>query len=245
MLYELRDLASIEPNCSGKGILYWLGTNKGEEDYTNPYARDKIRVEPISKPGNPSLKSRGVNSNVSDFFEYRPRCSPSLRNGCAMLWCSLKRGESRHFNFVDVAVKPTHYSLRYGACFGMSDWNFEASVDGNSWDILHEARKDRHLLQPSREETENLAAVDDIADDDIVSIAEENFRRTWKVSSSSYYKYFRFASLTTEQLKALYESVWESDEVDPDGRVNFSTCLHGVGFELYGNVKSAKSKCDS
>jgi len=238
MLYELRDLASIEPNCSGKGILYWLGTNKGEEDYTNPYARDKIRVEPISKPGNPSLKSRGVNSNVSDFFEYRPRCSPSLRNGCAMLWCSLKRGESRHFNFVDVAVKPTHYSLRYGACFGMSDWNFEASVDGNSWDILHEARKDRHLLQPSLDEISQMQNVHNV--DELVSIAEENHRHTWKVDASSYYKYFRFAGLTTEQYETLYEGDVERT-FGPDGRIFRSPCLHGVGFELYGDVKAVKT----
>jgi hypothetical protein len=53
-------------------------------------------------------------------------------------------------------VKPTHFSIRYGQCFGMSDWNIEASVDAISWDILHEARKDRHLLCPSPEELDRI-----------------------------------------------------------------------------------------
>ena len=135
-------------------------------------------------------------------------------------------------------VKPTHYSLRYGRCYGMSDWNFEASVDGSSWDILHEARKDRHLLQPSEEEIGQISAEADPAD--YVSIAEERHRHTWKVSASSFYKYFRFASLTNEQREALYgRGVNAFGSVGPDGRILFSNCLHGVGFELYGNVKSA------
>jgi hypothetical protein len=239
MLYELRDLASIAPNGSGKGILYWLGTNKGEEDYMNPYSRDKIRIELISKPGKPMKEVQKMNSHVSAFFEHHPSCSPNFQNnGCAMLWCDLQCGDSRHFNFVDVAVRPTHYSLRYGCCYGMSDWNFEASVDGISWDILHEVRKDRHLLQPSDFEIEHLAA--EAENGDFVSVAEEYCRHTWKVDASSYYKYFRFASLTTEQLRVLYGTDEDgSDNLGPDGRVLFSRCLHGVGFELYGDVKSA------
>jgi len=39
-----------------------------------------------------------------------------------MLLCDF--GNKREFKFVDVMVKPTHYSLRYGQHTGMSDWNF-------------------------------------------------------------------------------------------------------------------------
>ena len=116
----------------------------------------------------------------------------------------------------------------------MSDWNFEASEDGASWDILHAARKDRHLLCPSYEEMQNLPTGDDV---DYVTIAEERLRHTWKVNSSSYYKYFRFVSLTNEKREALYGNA-RSSEKGSDGRRLFSRCLHGVGFELYGDVKS-------
>ena len=234
MLDELQILASIAPDASGKGILYWLGTNKGEEDYTNPYERDKIRLEPISDD---TTNYQRKTTKLSAFFEYRPSCTRTLENECGVVWCTTDNGESRQVNFVDVMVKPTHYSLRYGSCYGMSDWNFEASEDGVSWDILHEARKERHLLQPCRDEFGNLPTGDDA---DFVSIAEERHRHTWEVNSSSYYKYFRFVSLTREQREALYgRGIDGTRRPGPDGRRIFSRCLHGVGFELYGDVKSA------
>ena len=235
MLDELQGSACIAPNASGKGILYWLGTTRHKTEYQNPYKMNKIRVE----HANSNDAFRAANGDVSDFFEYRPLCSSFLANLCTMFWCDLQFGGSRYFYFVDVAVKPTHYSLRYGCCCGMSDWNFEASVDGSSWDILHKARKDRHLLQPSSDEFGNLPTDDDA---DFVAIAEERHRHTWEVSASSYYQYFRFVSLTKKQLtsKTLYGNANTFDE-GPTGRALFSECLHGVGFELYGDVKPAKT----
>jgi len=111
-------------------------------------------------------------------------------------------------------------------------------LDGVSWDILHEARKDRHILEPSQDQIENLPTGDDV---DFVSIAKKHHRHTWKVNALSYYQHFRFATPTYEELKALYESVFYSNASGPgpDGRMYFSFCLHGVGFELYGDVKSA------
>ena len=239
MLDELHASASISPSSSGKGILYWLGTSRHKTEYQNPYKMDKIRVEKRSSEVQHVVElvnpSTGTSSGVSAFFEYRPSCFPDLSNNCGMLWCDLKGGKSSQFTFVDVTVKPTHYSLRFGDCYGMSDWNFEASVDGASWDILHEARKDRHILNPYEEELERLPA--DIDKAGYVAIAEERLRHTWKVNSSSYYNYFRFVSLKREKLEELYESVYQRGEGGPDGRVNFSDCLHGVGFELYGDVK--------
>ena len=149
MLDELQVLASIAPNFPGKGILYWLGTSMHKKEYQNPYKMNEIRVETIFLHS--LQQSRPVHMNkVADFFQYRPSCEESngpraLESSCCMLWCHLDNGVSRQFNFGDVMVKPSHYSLRYAACHGMSDWNFEASVDGVSWDVLHKARKDRHL----------------------------------------------------------------------------------------------------
>jgi len=105
-----------------------------------------------------------------------------LENHYHMLSCGRGNGDSRQFNFVDVTVKRAHYSLRYGTCLGMSDWNFEASVDGVSWHILHEARQDRHLLEPSEEETGSLPVGDDV---NYVSMAEKRHRHTWSGNTCS------------------------------------------------------------
>lgn len=248
MLDKLQVLASIAPNASGKGILYWLGTSRHKGEYQNPYEMNEFRVAPI--PNVPLHE----NYNVSAFFEYRPPCEDSggdpviLDAVCDMLSCDLQNGGSRQFNFVDVAVKPTHYSLRYGSCSGMSDWNFEASVDGNSWDTLHEARKDRHLLCPCHDESSELYQVlgvndaDDADGAEVVSFAERHHRHIWAVNSSRYYEYFRFVGLTREQLNALYgNDVDGRATLGADGRILFSYCVHGVGFELYGDVKSVRT----
>jgi len=99
-------------------------------------------------------------------------------------------------------------------------------------------------LQPSDEEIRQLPDTDDT---DFVSIVEKRHRHTWKVNSSSYYKFFRFVGLTKEQLEAVYD-IEELDDnrlrLGPDDRILFSDCLHGVGFELYGDVKSALHEKD-
>ena len=231
MYDKLLGRATIVPNEAGKGILYWLGTRKGVDDYDNPYKRGDIRVELISV-----LEPE---DDVADFFEYRPSCRGNglISNECTLLLCGIYYEGPRHFSFVDTRVKPTHYSLRYGTCHGMSDWNFEASVDGVSWDILHEARKDRHLLKPSKEEYKQIVDADD---DELVSIAEECHRHTWEVDASSYYKHFRFVILTRGQRESLYgRNVDGPGVLGPDGRILFSECLHGVGLELYGDVESS------
>ena len=240
MLVELQNFASIAPNASGKGVLYWLGTGGFKENYQNPCKNNLIEVGPppneVSRGGKQSM----TRQQISDFFQYRPPCDSGPDNECAMLFCPLKNGLSRCFNFVAVVVKPTHYSLRYGQCYGMSDWNFEASSDGVNWDVLHKARKERYLLKPSDEELFELAEVEDA---DIISIVENRHRKTWKVNSPLFYKFFRFVSVCRDELRNMYGEATSRKVVETlgeDGRILFSRCLHGVGFELYGDVKYAK-----
>ena len=122
-----------------------------------------------------------------------------------------------------------------------SDWNFEASSDGENWDVLHKARKEQSILHLSDAEQ---ASVADKEESDFISIAEEKHRQTWSVESSSYYKHFRFCSLSNSEFRGLYDidndDMEDSVTLGEDGRVFFSRCLHGVGFELYGDVKDAK-----
>ena len=234
MLKQLRDFVCIPPNESGKGILYWLGTSMGKAPYKNPWEMKQIEIGSVSH----DVGMFGpIEENMSPFFAYRPTCQKDLRNpeNGGMLWCCHYNGApSRTFSFKNVLVKPTHYSLRYGRCEGMSDWNFEASVDGDRWDILHKARKERHLLRPSREELDGLSEVDDA---DFVSIAEDRHRKTWEVNSPLFYKYFRFLSLRRDELRSMYGEAMAAETLGEDGRIVFSDCLHGVGFELYGEAK--------
>ena len=127
----------------------------------------------------------------------------------------------------------------------MSDWILEASADGENWDIVHTACKDRHLLQPSAAELEEMykelttfGVVPDA--EELASYAEDHFRHTWTVESSAYYSHFRFVKRDKEYFRKTYgvEHPLE-DETGSDGRPFFSDCLHGVGFEIYGEVRNA------
>ena len=173
----------------------------------------------------------------ADFFGYRPSCSYGICNNSWTLSCKMKNGKSREFCFASIRVRPSHYSLRYGKCYGMSDWNFEASVDGINWDSLHKARKERSILKPSEAERESISRGETCDE------LEKHHRQTWPLKCSSYYNHFRFSSLTHGEVKALYGDDYEKQlTLGPDGRILWSECLHGVGFELYGDFMSAEKK---
>ena len=219
-------MASISPNESGKGILYWLGTNRGTTSYRNPFVAKDIKVD--DEDDHVLFESNAY------FFGYRPPCSFGICNNSQVLNCTMQDGKSRECSFANIRVRPSHYSLRYGQCHGMSDWNFEASVDGINWDCLHKARKERGILQPSEAERESISRGEKCDE------LEKHHRQVWPVNSSSYYKHFRFTSLTDDEVKALYGDDDEKQlTLGPDGRCLWSPCLHGVGFELYGDVLDA------
>lgn len=226
MLVELHNLASIAPNASGKGVLYWLGTGGFKENYENPYKNNLIEVEPPPDEVSLGIK-QSMTRQISDFFQYRPPCDSGPRNDCGMLFCILKNGSSRYFNFAAVVVKPTHYSLRYGQCYGMSDWNFEASSDGANWDVLHKARKERHLLKPSNEELYELPEVEDA---DVITIVENRHRKTWEVNTPLFYKYFRFASVYRDELRSMYGEAIEGETLGEDGRPPFPIAFMGLAL---------------
>lgn len=244
---KLLGRASFAPNSDQKGILYWLGTKRGKATsiYENPYKRGEILVQVRGK-------THPYDEDLSDFFQYRPSCKLTgsfelLSNDCCFLDCGdpgTKESDINIIEFRSILVKPSHYSLRYGACYGMSDWNFEASIDKATWNVIHAARKDRHILNISKKDLRNLPD----EKDNRLAIVEEKYRHTWEVNTTSYYKYFRFTfdSKSGDYYKETYgrEYNYDSDNEEmiygDDGRVLFSNCLHGVGFELFGDVMSAE-----
>ena len=153
--------------------------------------------------------------------------------GACLPECS---GGSVNFQLLNrIAISPTHYSIRNGGCYGMAgDWNLEASTDGTIWDVIHKARGRQPKLYGGVNENDEDAytKIWDMAlacegtesrKEVVCDYMEENHRNTWQVNNTarSFYTHFRFVSI----------EVNKSDE-DDDRR----GCLHGIGFELYGDV---------
>ena len=260
---------SPEDNGECKGIMYWLGTLKGTTKYCNPYSRGDVDIsgwfedaekdfteEEVSimvqhrpNPEGNALASRLEQDmyddevNISDDEIDQIFDVPGVMMGCdashpdecsddKYVYIQLLNGAS---------VSPTHYSIRNGACYGMSgDWNLEASTDGRTWDIIHEARgrqptlyrksfywkyktlENQSLWNRARSCQGSLSAKKEV----VCEHMERNQRQTWKVNSTTgnFYTHFRFVSIEVCLTRGSQGDVRQS-------------CLHGVGFEIFGDVR--------
>ena len=251
---KLKCIASIkyEPdNKDGKGIFYWLGTKYGKAKYENPYELDMVAFSGY-------LKHVLVDMDLHKrkFIQFRPKCdglyeSYCIKDGiicdCRLLWCDgAANGDGLVIKLTTIGVRPTHYSLRYGDCGGMRNWNFEASVDGNNWETLHKARNNLHLtftpekwdaiekridefergyMGGKKRGQEKMAHEQFLASkiNIFTGYAEETLRHTWEVSDSvsSFYRFFRIVGPGVKEITS-------------------HPCLHGVGFELYGDVQALR-----
>ena len=156
-----------------------------------------------------------------------------------------------------VTVCPTHYSLRNGGCAGMEgDWNFEASVDGKSWIVLHEARGDRHLIgmniSDGRESGERrwirdvMKHTDDAQKEEIYcDYFERNHRHFWRIGGSdgdgdgegdgNGHGDGNGAAVNAEEDRLFFRYfrlIGASPRGSPD-------CLHAIGLEIYGHVSES------
>ena len=187
-----------------------------------------------------------------EFIQHRPLCGDAalfdrpvsditnqLRAGqgeeywfekhCFLLFCDHSYdGLYLDITFENIAIMPTHYSLRYSECGGMSCWDFQASADGVSWITLHKARKDKSIQAPSSEKRDELLSnlkskcqhVSDANTKQSIAtyLVEKELRGTWKVEKpNNFYKYFRIKGAGEEDCNL--------------------GCMHAVGFEIYGEVK--------
>ena len=131
-------------------------------------------------------------------------------------------------DFRKVMVSPTHYSLRYAGCYGMqSDWNFEGSVDGKQWIVLHASRDDFNLVGNRTElgEPHWIRNAIQKADGDsekqkiYCDYMERYHRHTWEVDKAAvglFFRYFRLVGATERGVD--------------------TGCLHCIGLEIYGLV---------
>ena len=226
MVDELRHRRFF-PNTEGKGIMYWLGTQRGVSEYRNPY---EIGAVQFSGTCNPDW-----DDNQGKFVEHRPLCDGHgiFEVSSFLLYCDQSvEGKDLIISLPnDILVRPSHYSLRYGMCYGMDNWNFEGSADKSNWDILHLARSDESILQQSDHEGKwkEMKAVYDVRCNGVTDeneqraiatdLVEKHARNTWEVSNTHgrWYRHFRILGA--------------GEEIEGQ-----STCLHGVGFEIYGTV---------
>ena len=249
------------PDGSGKDILYWLGTHGGRSEYSNPLdigavtlggscltKVDKELADPERWNAEDELRTELSNSR-REFFQHRPLCGAaalfnrpasditnnlSLVHGCwyetkcFLLYCDFSYDKLYlDITFQNITIMPTHYSLRFGECCGMSCWDFQASVDGVCWITLHKARNETSIKQPSSAklvellssfQSECLHVLDASTKQSIAtSIVEKELRGTWKVEAlNNFYKHFRLKGA---------------------GEDHSVGCMHGVGFEIYGEVE--------
>jgi len=264
LIQLLRITFSCSPEDDGdKGIMYWLGTKKGTSDYDNPYIRGAVYIT-THLPN----RSKGTDNDMKIMVQYRPTPEGNEINSIleqvadanevdsgliyeifseangVMMGCyacnSDNAGGSINFHLRDgVAISPTHYSIRSGGCHGMAgDWNLEASTDGRTWDVLHEARGRQPKLYGGANENDDDEYIWDMAlkcegtesrKEAVCDFMEEHHRQTWQVNNTAgnIYTYFRFVSIEVP------EEVDDDDPLDENYR---ETCLHGIGFEVYGDV---------
>jgi len=122
------------------------------------------------------------------------------------------------------------------------DWNLEASTDGTTWDVIHEARGKQSKLyggvndnnefyQNYEEEYKECMDIWNMAQKcgdmesrkkAVSDYMEENHRLLWQVNNTAgkFYTHFRFVSIE------IHAEQWST-------RLH---CLHGMGFEVYGDV---------
>lgn len=227
----------------GRGVLYYLGTNKGKEDYQNPHARGAVTVGGWPSMSREELEVLGLGGEYYDesetiramspsslqvLVQYRPpvigpseldACLDS-RDRCYILPCEFSTYRIPVLiDLITVSVYPRAYTFRHGQCYGARNWNFECSENGTEWTVLHEARNDPHLVRPPPDEYEERFY--GLSADELLSFTEQTLRHTWNIElpSPRFFRYFRIIGIGME------------DEDFSD-----AVCMHAVGLEIFGDI---------
>jgi hypothetical protein len=257
-LVGLVELLQITHSCRfnsfHQGVLYWMGTKKGTQPYQNPYLIQQVHVggwvddeeiypsehQPISVASQFAWNEAQIAGSIESraiFVQNQPKLyniilsepgilqfHKSVRS--RLLWCT--HGGQRKpvvVDLISVQVRPTHFSLLLTDCGMDDDWNFEGSKDGINWDVLYKVRNQRFTV-PNDAQFEtwfndlkpwvSWSVSENQVSCALQSRLERYNRYTWNVTNAcEFYQFFRFIGA---------------------GVLGSEGCLHGMGFELYGDV---------
>ena len=253
MMEFLRVTYKCRPDYGDKGVLHWLGTAKGTRAYQNPRSDGSVHLSGWDdKVMDIGLAQRWSEESRNKLVEYRPQAHATpVGEGIIISFdfgdsdifdCDSGRNgldDSVIISMRNVLVRPTHYSFRYGDCYGASCWNFEGSLDGKSWDMLHEARCEGGCHSSWENELETLRAT--LAGDSafLTEYLEQSRRRKWSLGNTlGFYRFFRLSGIEDREYNALWNSIGES--LDDDGEAildkGLHGCLHLCGLEIFGDV---------
>ena len=218
----------VNPFNSGAVAIPTL-VNKEKREYSTAEEDKALMVQYRANPQGEVLFGEGYSGTIFSYSEEKINEVMSIGTPAAysqvmevfteaygaMMGCGAC---SRYFNQHDyearslvislrdnVAVCPTHYSIQHGGCSGMSGyWNFDASVDGESWVTIHKARDctSGRCFANSDDEIEEYMMILDEArkqvgkknrKEAVCEYMEQNHRYTFKVDNSGdFYTHFRF-----------------------------------------------------
>jgi hypothetical protein len=248
----LKATYSCSPDSDGgKGVLYWLGTKKGNDAYENPYYSGAVDVTgwfdafPAMGEVDPSW---GSYEKKELLVQYRPVPGPlhsrpfdvfMPSEGNDIFPCLAGYHSNQRLPVVvdmrSNVVCPSHYSLRYGACRGLDgNWNFEGSADGENWVLLHMGTNDGHKLSLQRI-TEQQRAIELNWINTLIHRANGingpgNWRRPYCDYMERHYRHtWEISNSSGKYFR--YFRIIGADPVDGGAR-----SLHFIGLEIYGHV---------
>jgi hypothetical protein len=127
-----------------QGLLYWLGTRRGSEDYGNPAEKGIVKVEWSSTYKGPH--SAFVDNEFNDKADGKDGQVCNRGDG----WHHTNHGPGEHWMRVDlgadVLFRPDHYCLRHGSsgktgpgAWDLRKWHLQASNDESfkTWSTVH------------------------------------------------------------------------------------------------------------
>jgi E3 ubiquitin-protein ligase HECTD1 len=113
-----------------QGILYYLGTNKGTEEYKNPHDRGIVTASASSVS----------NGYINQFVD---RVSRGVR-----LYTAPAHGEYFMVDFHNLLIRPTHYTLTHMSSDNVPiHWSVYGGNNGTDWTLLKSHHDDRSLLK--------------------------------------------------------------------------------------------------
>eukprot|EP01083_Nonionella_stella_P080141 220057_1 len=130
-----------EHDYDTNGIVYFLGTNFGEEQWENPSERGLIALNSLS-----GWNAGSVNDMVGRTCNQSWSYHKTENN-----WITIDFGEK-------LKVKPTGYTLQYsnneGACeWYLRNWNLEGSNDGSDWTVIKHHKNDETFTKTNESHT--------------------------------------------------------------------------------------------